>query len=70
MKETLTKKLKDTYAFIAGYIQDEGYSPTTQEIAVKMNVSTQMVDGYLVQLKDAGWITFDTDKRFRKIQLV
>jgi Mn-dependent DtxR family transcriptional regulator len=70
MKETLSKKLKDTYAFIAGYIQDNGYSPTTQEIAIKMNVSPQMVDGYLVQLKDSGWITFDENKRFRKVQLV
>ncbi len=35
----LTKKEEDVFAYILGYIVDNGYSPTRREIADRFNIS-------------------------------
>lgn len=68
--KTLTKKQKNMYAYIAGYITDYGFAPTTQEIAIKFNMNTSAVEGHVAKLEEKGWIRFKKDQRFRKIELI
>lgn len=70
MPKILTKKQKDIYAYIAGYITDYGFAPTTQEIAIKFNMNTSAVEGHVAKLEEKGWIRFKKDQRFRKIELI
>lgn len=70
MKEKLTKTQEKVYAYIAGYIEDFGFSPTYQEIAIRTDMSTQAVEAHVKNLVKAGWLKFDTSKKFRKLELV
>jgi SOS-response transcriptional repressor LexA len=67
--EKLTEVQQNVYAYIAGYITDEGYSPTYQEIAMKTNLTTQMVESHVKNIIRKGWIKFN-GKKFRKIELI
>ena len=69
MKEKLTKTQEDIYAYVAGYIEDNGYSPTSQEIALKTDLTTQMVDSHVKNIVAKGWLKYN-GKRFRKLELV
>lgn len=69
MKEKLTKAQEDIYAYVAGYIQDNGYSPTSQEIAMRIGSTTQMIEAHLKNIFKKGWLSYN-GKKFRKIELV
>jgi len=69
-KEKLTKTQEKVYAYIAGYIEDFGFSPTYQEIAIRTGLTTQAVEAHIKNLVKAGWIAFDNSKKFRKLELV
>lgn len=64
----LTKKQEEVYAYIAGYITDYGYSPTYQEVAEKLSMTTQSVEAHVKNLVKKGWIGFN-GKRHRKLIL-
>ena len=69
MKE-LTKKQEEVYCYIAGFITDNGYSPTRFEISENTgNISTQSVDDNVKNLAKKGWIKFN-GKKFRNIELI
>ncbi len=65
----LTEKQEKIYAYVAGYILDNSYSPTLQEIAEKIHISPQAVSMHLKSLRDKGWIEFN-GKKHRSIELV
>lgn len=69
MKEKLTKTQESVYAYIAGYIMDNGYSPTYQEIAIRTDLTTQAVEGHVKNIVKKGWLKFN-GKKFRKIELI
>lgn len=69
MKEKLTKTQEDIYAYVAGYIQDNGYSPTSQEIAMRIGSTTQMIEAHLKNIVKKGWLSYN-GKKFRKMELV
>lgn len=69
MKEKLTKTQEDIYAYVAGYIQDNGYSPTSQEIAMRIGSTTQMVESHVKNIIKKGWIRHN-GSRFRKLELI
>lgn len=68
MKEKLTKIQEDVYAYIAGYIDDNGYSPTYQEIAMRTDLTTQMVESHIKNIVAKGWLKYN-GKKFRKLEL-
>lgn len=68
-KEKLTPKQENIYEYVAGYITDEGYSPTYQEIAIKTGLTTQMVEVHIKNIVKKGWLEFN-GKRYRKLELV
>ena len=70
MKEKLTPIQEKVYSYIAGYITDLGFSPTYQEIAIKTEMTTQAVESHLKNLKKKGWVKFNPEKKFRKIELI
>jgi len=67
-KEKLTPKQEDIYAYVAGYIVDNGYSPTYQEIASKLGITTQMVESHIKNIVKKDWLKFN-GKRHRKLHL-
>lgn len=69
MKEKLTKTQEDIYAYVAGYIMDNHYSPTYQEIAVHTGSTTQMVEAHVKNIVKIGYLKFN-GKKFRKLELV
>ena len=69
MKEKLTKTQEDIYAYVAGYIEDNGYSPTYQEIAMRTESTTQMVESHVKNIAKKGWIRFN-GKKHRRIELI
>ena len=69
MKEKLTKTQEDIYAYVAGYIEDNGYSPTSQEIAMRVGSTTQMIEAHLKNIVKKGWLNYN-GKKFRKMELV
>ena len=70
MKTKLKPTQEKIYAYIAGYIEDYGFSPTYQEIAIRTDLTTQAVESHVKNLVKAGWIKFDNTKKFRKLELV
>jgi predicted transcriptional regulator len=70
MKEKLTPTQEKIYAYIAGYIDDYGFSPTYQEIAIRTDMTTQAVESHVKNLVKKGWVRFDSAKKFRKIELI
>jgi len=68
MKEKLTPMQEKIYAFIAGYIQDEGFCPTSQEIAMRTELTTQMVESHVKNIISKGWLKVN-GKKFRKLEL-
>lgn len=52
----LTKREQDIYAFILGYIVDNGWSPTRQEIADNFKFSPTASQKFLDALSDKGKI--------------
>lgn len=75
MKEPLTKVQEKIYAYIAGYIDDnikeygKSIAPTSQEIAIATNLTTQMVESHVKNIVAKKWLAYN-GKRFRKIELV
>jgi len=69
MKEKLTPIQEKVYAYIAGYITDFGFSPTYQEIAMRTDLTTQMVESHVKNIAKKGWIRFN-GKKFRKLELI
>lgn len=65
----LTEKQQRVYAYVAGYILDNGYSPTGQEIAERLHISPQAVSMHLKSLKEKGLIEFN-GKKFRNVDLI
>jgi repressor LexA len=68
MKEKLTPRQEDIYAYIAGYITDNGYSPTYTEVSDKLNISTQAVEAHIKTIVKKGWLRFN-NQRYRKLEL-
>ena len=70
----LTKKESDILAYIYGYIDDNGYSPTRQEIADniskdKIKITLQGISYFINQLVAKKKIKLIKDKR-RNIKIV
>jgi len=65
----LTKRESDIYAYVAGYIQDNNYSPTRLEIAEKFGISPQAIQKHIVGLCYAGMIGIYPGKK-RNIELL
>jgi|GEM_PF-3310399 len=70
----LTKKESDILAYIYGYIDDNGYSPTRQEIADniskdKIKITPQGISYFINQLVAKKKIKLIKDKR-RNIKIV
>lgn len=69
MPEKLTTTQEKIYAYIAGYIEDNKYSPTYQEIAMRMDSTTQMVESHVKNIAKKGFIRFN-GKKHRRIELI
>lgn len=69
-KPKLTPAQTDVYAYVAGYIEDNGYSPTLQEISEKLGISPQAVAKHLRGIRCAKMITYDSKKKWRNIVLI
>lgn len=68
MKEKLTSIQESIYSYIAGYIEDNGYAPTYQEMAMETGLTTQAVESHLRNLVKKNWLKFN-GKKFRKVDL-
>ena len=69
-KIPLTDKQRQTYDFIAGYVQSRGYAPTYKEIAEHFHwKSLATVSEHMVQLQRRRWIVRERN-RARHIQLL
>jgi SOS-response transcriptional repressor LexA len=66
--QELTPKQEEVYSYIAGYITDYGYSPTYQEVAEKLNTTTQSVEAHVQNIAKKGWLVFN-GQRNRKLNL-
>ena len=65
----LTKRQKEILDFISGFIQNEGYSPSMEEIAAHFRISSvNAVYKHLEALKMRGYLTRDAN-RARSIEL-
>jgi DNA-binding MarR family transcriptional regulator len=69
-KPPLTERQRDVYVAIAGYIQDQKYSPTYQEVAERTGMSSQMVEAHVKNLVAKGWIKFRQNQKHRKLELI
>ena len=69
MREKLTPKQLEIYAYIAGYITDNVYSPTYYEISLKIGSSIQSIDAQVKNIIKKGWIKFN-GKKHRKLELI
>lgn len=55
--QPLTKRQRQVYEFIGGFIKVNGFAPTLEEIAAGMHLSAiATVHKHLEQLKMKGWI--------------
>jgi len=52
----LTEREQEVFAYILGYIVDNGYSPTRQEIANKFEFTPQGAQKFVQSLVDKGRI--------------
>lgn len=52
----LTKREEDIFAYILGYIVDNGYSPTRQELGDKFEITPQGAQKFVQALIDKGKI--------------
>jgi len=64
----LTDKEEKILAFIYGYIDDNKYSPTRMEIAVKFKMSSRGSDYFVSQLIKKGKLKI-TDSKWRNIKI-
>jgi len=64
----LTKKEEDILAYIYGYIDDNKFSPTRQEIAEKFKITRPGVDYFVYQLAEKGKIKI-TPNKWRNIKI-
>lgn len=69
MKNELTEKQTQIYAFVAGYIDDNGFCPTNQEVAERVGICSSAVEAHLKNIASKGWLIYN-GKKFRKFQLV
>lgn len=53
-KAPITKKEQDVYSYILGYISDNGYSPTREEIGAKFGISPPGANRFVKSLVDKG----------------
>ena len=68
-KLPLTEKETDILVFIYGFIDDNKYSPTRQEIAGKFEMSYQASDYFVRQLEAKGKVKILANK-WRNIKIV
>jgi repressor LexA len=68
-KLPLTSREEEILAYIYGYIDDNGYSPTRQEIAEKFKMRKAAADYFVNQLSEKGKIKI-TPNRWRNIKIV
>jgi len=52
----LTKREEDVFAYILGYIVDNGWAPTRQEIATKFEITPPGAQKFIQALEDKGRI--------------
>lgn len=56
-REPLTKRLREIYDFLVGYVDQHGYSPTFVEIGHQFGYSSlSTVHEHLANLERKGWI--------------
>jgi SOS-response transcriptional repressor LexA len=67
-KLPLTEKESDILAFVYGYIDDNAYSPTRQEIADKFKMSNQAASYFINQLLEKGKVEISANK-WRNIKI-
>jgi len=67
-KLPLTERETDILAFIYGYIDDNKFSPTRQEIANKFKMSTQAADYFVGQLVAKSKVKISANK-WRNIKI-
>ncbi|MFA6048241.1 MAG: hypothetical protein WC737_05550 [Parcubacteria group bacterium] len=65
----LTEEENKALAYIYGYIDENGYSPTRTEMAEFLECSTQGADYFINQLKKKGKIKTN-GKKWRNISIV
>jgi len=68
MKKELTKTQEKIYSYILGFIDDNGYSPTYNEISERFNVTIQAIDAQIKNLVAKDKLRFN-GKKFRKIDI-
>ena len=67
----LTRRQKDVYDFIAGYIDEHKISPTFQEIAHHLGIKNRSnVHAFLNHMEKKGYIRRSKDKLSRSIELL
>jgi len=60
MHKQLTQKQQNVLNAIETYISENGYPPSYSQLAKLVNLkSNSTISGYLVRLKEAGYITWD-----------
>lgn len=64
----LTKREEDIFAYILGYIVDNSYSPTRQEIATFFKITPQGVQRFIRSLEEKGKIAIISCKGKRTIR--
>lgn len=64
----ITEKENEILAFIYGYIDDNGYSPTRQEIADKFKMSSRGADYFVSQLENKNKLKIASNK-WRNIKI-
>jgi SOS-response transcriptional repressor LexA len=64
----LTEKENEVLAYIYGYISDNGFSPTRQEIAKKIKTSRPGADYFVTQLVEKGKLKIGQNK-WRNIKI-
>lgn len=64
-REPLTKRLREIYDFLVGYMDEHGYAPTFVEIGEQFGYSSMStVHEHLANLETRGWIrrTYNTER--------
>jgi SOS-response transcriptional repressor LexA len=65
----LTAKETDILAFIYGYIGDNGYPPTRQEIAGKFSITKQGANYFIIKLISKKKLKINRNK-WRNIEII
>jgi SOS-response transcriptional repressor LexA len=69
MRLPLTEKEEDILAYVYGYIDDNKYSPTRQEIGDKFGMSKQAANCFIGKLVEKGKLKILANK-WRNIKII